>query len=237
VDSRSFEPAIYALWKSPLRDRVAGFASINYRLSPYPLHPRLPSSPDDPSRNVHYPCSVMDIAAALLYLEENVKIANRYILIGHSAGATMAFQVSNAYMPDGPLPKPAIVLGISGIYNLEAFVESHKDIPAYRELTENAFPKRDEWERASPSSSHRSESAIWEDAKVVIISHSKEDELVEDEQASYMLEHARMLPHMKEKVHFLEATGAHDEIWESGHILAGLITKSLEILESTSRKQ
>jgi hypothetical protein len=233
VDSLTFELAIKELWRSSLKLAIAGFASINYRLSPYPSHPDDPSSPDDPSRNVHYPDHLIDVAQGLLYLEEHYHIGDRYLLVGHSAGATMVFELHNWYMPRAMLPVPAAVLGVAGIYNFEAFIEDHSETPAYRELIENAFPDKRLWERASPYKNHLPNYAAWEQAKAIIISHSDQDELVEKAQSSYMLERARMAPHCKDKVHFLKAGGEHDEIWASGTILADLITKSIEILMSS----
>ncbi len=224
-------PAVEVLSKAPLKHSVAGFASINYRLSPYPSHHKHPSSPGDNSRNVHYPAHLSDVSRALLYLDAKYRINNRYLLAGHSAGATLAFELNNYYLPKTQLPQPACVLGISGIYDLDAFIISHSEIPAYRMLIENAFPNKSLWEEASPNKSRLPETAKWQDARLIIISHSGDDELVEEAQASYMLERARLAPNSKEKVHFLPATGAHDEIWQSGHILAGLITKSVEILQ------
>ena len=229
VDSRSFEPAVEVLWNSPLKNAVAGFASINYRLSPYPSHSNNPSSPNDPARNVHYPDHLVDVAHALIYLEDNFHIEDRYILAGHSAGATMAFELHSCYINGKPLPKPSCVLGIAGIYNFEAFLEAHKRISAYKELMDNAFPDRGVWKEASPYHSHFPGLANWEHAKAVVISHSDQDELVEKAQTAFMLERVRMTPHSEGKIHFLEASGAHDEIWQSGHILADLISKSLQL--------
>lgn len=184
---------------------------------------------------MRYPDHLEDVAQCLLYLEEHYQISNRYILVGHSAGATMAFELHNWYMPRRTLPIPAVVLGVAGIYNFEAFVEEHSGIPAYREFMENAFPEKGLWERASPYENCLPKSAVWEQAKAIIISHSDQDELVEEAQSSYMMERARTSSPCKERVHFLEASGAHDEIWESGYILAGLISKSVKILLSSSR--
>lgn len=173
---------------------------------------------------------MQDVASALIYLDDKYSISDRYLLAGHSAGGTMAFQLGSA-VTDAVLPQPICVLGISGIYDLESFVESHSGISAYRELTENAFPRVDTWKAVSPASTHYPGKGLWENAKAVIISHSKDDGLVEDAQASYMLARARSSLGMRDNVHFLEATGPHDGIWESGTILAELITKSLAILQ------
>lgn len=218
------------IWKSSLRASIAGYASINYRLSPYPSHPKNPSFPNDPSRNVHYPSHLRDVEHALLYLEERHQISNRYLLIGHSAGATMAFELHHKCFSHKNLPVPAAILGIAGIYHLEAFIQSHSEIPVYREIIENAFPDELQWDSASPCTKQSTGSALWEHVKAIIISHSDQDELVEEKQASLMLEHARLSPTLRRKVHFLQASGKHDEIWESGTILATLIAKSLEIL-------
>jgi len=217
-----------------LKASIAGFASINYRLSPNPSHPKCPSSPDDPSRNVHYPAHLLDVAHALLYLEEKYLISSRYLLAGHSAGATMSFELHNWYLQDISLPRPTCVVGVAGIYHFEAFLEAHSDIPSYKAFMENAFPNRSLWERASPYKNRLPGLSTWEHARVVIISHSNEDELVEKAQASFMLERIQRIPSSESKVHFIPATGTHDEIWESGQILADLIIKSVRILRSSS---
>jgi len=143
----------------------------------------------------------------------------------------MAFEMNKKDPLSGMgVPDPIGVLGIAGIYHFEAFLENHSQSPVYREFMENAFPNRELWEKAAPYTNREPGFAIWENAKAVIIAHSEDDELIEKEQASFMLERGRLTPRTKDKVHFLQAKGCHDEIWESGHILADLITKSLKIL-------
>ena len=226
-----------ALSNSSTMDSIAAFASINYRLSPYPSHTSQPSTPDDPSRNVHYPSHLLDVAHALVYLDKEYQIGDRFLIVGHSAGATMAFELHNWYTPHSPLPTPAGVLGVSGIYHFDSFLEAHNEIPVYREIMENAFPDRSLWERACPCTNRLPGHAKWEQAKAVIIAHSDQDELVEKAQPHYMMERIRMTPQFKDKAHFIEATGSHDEIWQSGHILAGLITRSLQILQNASQSK
>ena len=232
VDSSSFVPAVQALWKSSMRSSIAGFAAINYRLSPYPSHPDDPSSPDDPARNVHHPAHVDDVVQALIYLEEKYSISRRYLLVGHSAGATLAFQVHKSYVSELSIPLPLGILGVAGIYHFQEFVEAHRRIPAYREIMENAFPDKNSWEEACPYTNELPDAA-WEHAKAIVISHSDQDELVDRAQSSLMLERLSKAPELKSRVHFLEASGSHDEIWASGYILAHLVIKTLQILKPT----
>ncbi|TVY59128.1 Kynurenine formamidase [Lachnellula suecica] len=232
VDSKTFELAVTELWASSKQSSIGAFASINYRLSPYPLHSENPSKPDDPARNVNHPAHLLDVAHALLYLEKEYGIANRYILAGHSAGATMAFQLRNSILKDAQLPEPACVIGIAGIYHFDNFVEVHKEIPVYKEFMENAFPDHSVWGSASPPISKLPGVALWEQAKIIVISHSDDDELVEKTQASTMIKRAESIAQAEKRVHWLKASGKHDEVWANGEILAGLISKSIDLLKA-----
>ncbi|RDL42267.1 uncharacterized protein BP5553_02246 [Venustampulla echinocandica] len=234
VDSMSFEPAVTALSNLPIRSSIAGFVSINYRLSPYPSHSKYPSPPDDPSRNVQHPCHLEDVGHALLYLDGKYGIEDRYMLVGHSAGATMAFGLYLSLLPDRPLPRPACVLGIAGIYDFDAFVEAHKSIPVYQQFMESAFPERSAWHQVSPSTGLTGYDPLWERAKIIVISNSDEDQLVEKEQDSYMLKRVKSRLDGHQQIHSLAASGGHNEIWQSGHILAGLIVQSMQWLQSLS---
>jgi kynurenine formamidase len=166
-----------------------------------------------------------------LYLEKEYGIAGRYILAGHSAGATMAFQLHNSYLMDATLPIPVCVIGIAGIYHFKDFVEAHKEISAYKELMENAFPDHSVWDDASPPITQRG-LALWEQAKVIVISHSDDDGLVEKGQASTMIKRAHSIAQAKERVHQLGITGTHDEVWINGEILGGLILRSMDLLQA-----
>lgn len=181
MDSTAFEPAMRQLWHTLGDTRIAGFASINYRLSPHPNHERLPSGPDDPSRNAIHPDHIKDIEDALIYLEKAHSISNGFLLAGHSAGATLAFQAKTAGVPI-PVPKPLAVVGVAGVYDLKLLVENHQDHPIYETFVRGAFPDETTWKDASPVLSLRTE-LLWQTAKLVVISHSKDDSLVEVAQA------------------------------------------------------
>lgn len=215
------------LWQSNLRGSIAGFASINYRLSPYPNHSEVPSSPRDPSRNIYHPAHLSDVGKALLYLDDQHQISDRYLLIGHSAGATIAFELQTT-----SLPTPVGVLGIEGIYDFDGLIKAHSN-PLYQQFMDNAFPDKTLWKKAAPYTNYSPDN-LYEQAKMVILSYSVDDDLVETGQVTSMLERIASGPLRKEQVHVLKASGSHDEIWGGGTILAGLVTQSLELLQNSA---
>ncbi|KAJ5794208.1 hypothetical protein N7457_000807 [Penicillium paradoxum] len=176
----SFKPT-----ESILRDAdlpIAGFASISYRLSPHPNHPQdsRSTAPND-FQNARHPDHIRDVKAALAFLQNTYGFGARYILIGHSCGATLAFQAVMGAISDhreqpfiggkenqdisvgvvsaspGPLPpplaaQPTAIVGVAGIYDLRRLRDSHRDIPAYQEFIEGAFgPNELLWDGVSPA--------------------------------------------------------------------------------------
>ncbi|KAI7055686.1 hypothetical protein KC339_g18340, partial [Hortaea werneckii] len=207
IDSTSFTKAQNLLLQSREIDQIAGFASINYRLSPYPSHPQSPSHPSDPARNAHHPDHLNDILDALRHLQDTFSFGTRYLLVGHSCGATLAFQAAmmqhqqqqqwNSSAAPPPVPPPIALLAVEGLYDLPALVAYHSDSPIYQHLITNAFgPNPADWARASPSSgiSPRSPSShqppppppreAW--PNLIVLAHSRQDELVEWQQVDLM---------------------------------------------------
>lgn len=68
----------------------------------------------------------------------------KYLLAGHSAGATIALQSVMDCEDEGPEG----VLGVNGIYDLEGLVTWREE---YKELVEGAFGGVEGWKRASPN--------------------------------------------------------------------------------------
>ncbi len=179
---------------------------------------------------MRHPQHLLDVLNALVFLDAKFNISNRYILVGHSAGATLAFQLGRSDTPpEARIPQPTCILGVAGIYNLKSFIQAHSDMPVYSELVCNAFPERSSWVNASPSLDPSPKLALWQGAEALVICYSKEDGAVEDEQATFMMERLLSRQGLRGKVHYLLAHGEHDEIWQNGHNLAGLITRSLEL--------
>jgi kynurenine formamidase len=98
-------------------------ASVNYRLSPLNQHPS----------------HQQDVIAALEFLG---KMGMReFILVGHSAGACLAFQTAHVGGCKG-------VIGAEGIYDMEALIEEYSE---YEFFVEDAFGKdKVIWREASP---------------------------------------------------------------------------------------
>ncbi|KAI7671382.1 hypothetical protein KC318_g3530 [Hortaea werneckii] len=195
IDSTSFTQAQNLLLQSREIDQIAGFASINYRLSPYPSHPHSPSNPSDPARNAHHPDHLNDILDALRHLQDTFSFGTRYLLVGHSHLITNAF---------GPNPS--------------------------------------DWARASPSSgissasSHQHQAEAW--PNLIVLAHSRQDELVEWQQVDLM--HAALKSRGFDEVggedggggrlKLVELNGGHDEVWRQGEELARAVGETLQVV-------
>jgi hypothetical protein len=120
---------------------------------------------------------------------------------------------------------PLAVLGIEGLYDLPALVKYHEAQPFYRTFVEHAFGESKNWAAASPTNSDFRQT--WQDGKLVVIAHSREDELVEWEQPDLMLKSLSSQGFRGEgvspRVKLLELKGKHDQVWEEGKEVARAI--------------
>lgn len=250
VDASTFSPTVkHLLNNEDAVKKIAGIASINYSLSPYPSHPRNPSPPSDPqlpvdpSRQARHPDHLVDVRSALVYLQNQHRFDNRYILVGHSCGATLAFQAcigmgsvaSTSGFPDfSMIPKPQRVVGLNGLYNLFSLVTDpgprHEHLaPIYGDFVSRAFPKdKDLLKDIAPIRiAEKWAELIGVEA---ILAQSRDDTLVPYSQTQEMLEKMRAgcgpdAP--REYFREVEITGDHNEIWENGTELAKIIADVL----------
>ncbi|KAL1306929.1 hypothetical protein AAFC00_005571 [Neodothiora populina] len=272
-----FDKSINLLLASPVASHIAAFASIGYRLSPHTTHPLQPQDPNDPSRNAHHPDHVNDVLDALAYLQRSYGFGDRYVLAGHSAGATLAFQVCIAreWAAFGPhesgehddagkastepakvvLP-PRAVLGLEGIYDIAALIAYHASRPyseIYNAFIDSAFGPRyqrqlrrpqaqeggetDVWKTVSPTTGLYDSS--WKEGKLVVLAHSRQDELVEWEQVELMRE-ALVRQGWGEtenggrRVEMLELKGLHDQVVNEGVEVARAVQKTVEMLAASA---
>jgi len=236
-------------------NHIAGLASINYSLSP---HPDYPTDSNDLSRNAKHPQHIFDILSALAYLQHLFKFGSRYILVGHSCGATLAMQTvmshrhlwSNEQASRIPhVEKPICVLGVNGLYELRKLVHHSGTKHAchtaiYSTFLASAFGADDAiWAQVSPAGSS---DYIFQggDMSLVLLARSKEDTLVPNDQAEMMektlLDTRRFSwgsldcrGRNARTVRIVEINGDHDEVWEKGVQLAKLIRSAVEELMGT----
>ncbi len=245
IDSSSFKKTQDLLLASHQSDTIAGLASINYRLSPNPSHPRDPSNPSDPARNAKHPDHINDVLAAILYLQETYHFEDRYILAGHSCGATLAFQVAmkrywgsqyeSTFALELNVVLPLAVVGVEGLYDLTALVKHHSGESEYRDFVSNAFGSDERvWVAVSPTSGEYEES--WPDGRVVVLAHSREDELVEWEQVDLMERALKAQgwdgASTERRLDLIELKGKHDQVWEEGKELARAIEAIMELVKA-----
>ncbi|KAI7459147.1 hypothetical protein KC357_g9203 [Hortaea werneckii] len=238
IDSTSFLQTQHLLCQSREIDQIAGFASINYRLSPYPSHPTSPSDPADPARNAHHPDHLTDVLDALRHLQDTFGFGTRYLLVGHSCGATLAFQAAMMQLPSSSPPSlvtpPLALLAVEGLYDLPALISHHADSPIYQHLITNAFgPNPSDWAAASPaislslspSPSQQHQHQQPPGPQLIALAHSRQDELVEWQQVDRMHAALKRSGGWDEvgreeagggRLKLIELHGGHDEVWREG---------------------
>lgn len=246
IEASSFQQTqdhLLSLASPKTTDSISGIATINYRLSPYPSHPTSPSNPHDPARNARHPDHITDVLTAILHLQEKYSFGSRYLLIGHSCGATLALQVAmkrywgsqyeSTLALELNVEPPIAIMGVEGIYDIPGLVEENAAQPIYRDLMVNAFGTDAKvWEDASPARGDLEDG--WQEGRLVVIVHSEEDELVGMQHAEGMwkaLGGQGFAEEMgsKRRREFVRLNGLkHDEVWEDGKEFAKIILKTVE---------
>ncbi|PKX94372.1 arylformamidase [Aspergillus novofumigatus IBT 16806] len=223
---------------------IAAFASIEYRLSAHPSYPQNPDHTDPTEhRNAKHPDHIRDVQAALDLLQRKYGFGTKYILVGHSAGATLAFQsVMGAFRDSAAavVSPPAAILGMAGIYDLRLLRDTHRHISAYQEFIEGAFGSDEAvWGAASPASVNGSEGVEggWTSGRLAVLAHSAEDGLVDAAQQQAMQaalsrwEDSTPQGSGQRRVEMLSLKGDHDDAWIKGDELARAIAHTLAGLQ------
>jgi len=216
---------------------IAGIVSLNYGLSLYPPD----DDSQDPSLRLVHPKHISDVVVALGYFQNKYNVGAKdengnaighdYIIVGHSAGATLAFQSWVQRCDCATYRPPKAIVGLAGIYDLPAVVRNHSEIPFYRKMITGAFgPDESTWVMASPVSDNYDEQ--WEAGglDIAVLAASEDDDLIETEQWRKMKallevqgwkmvdvdgEPVKKDGRQRELV-VLPLKGRHDEIWEKG---------------------
>ncbi|BFZ63250.1 hypothetical protein YB2330_004370 [Saitoella coloradoensis] len=166
-----------------------GCASLNYRLSP----------------DVTHPAHLDDCISALRLLHEQYGM-QEYILVGHSAGATLAFQIAHALSPSqkGPSGTLKAIVCTEGLYDLGDLCTEYPD---YTSFVESAFSSIRAASIASPV--NLLEGVEKEGVEVVLV-QSMDDELLSPWQTGLMEER---LERRGWRVEVRGAAGKHDDVF------------------------
>ncbi|KLJ12105.1 hypothetical protein EMPG_12769 [Blastomyces silverae] len=254
ITSTSLEPTLEALvsnYDPQILHGVAAFASIDYRLTAHPKFPQDPSATEPTHlRSATHPDHLNDVQNAIAYLQAKFQFGERYILVGHSCGATLAFQAvmgsvlsagTTGSETTGPNIKPPItIVGVEGIYDLRVLRDTFKEFPVYQEFIEAPFGTDENvWDGVSPAKveGQKGIAGGWVNGRLAVLAHSEADELVDMGQLramTKMLEMWRAAGSQGRTRNVLlldDLKGAHDEIWNKGDELAQVIVKAISELK------
>ncbi|GAB1196279.1 hypothetical protein APSETT444_005548 [Aspergillus pseudonomiae] len=243
IDAINFaNPAISTLTGSSeyshILPHITAFASISYRLSPHPDHPQDQSSTNSREyRGSKHPEHINDVQAAIAFLQRKYGFEDRYILVGHSCGATLAFQSVMGRFNAGISHGPLAVVGLAGIYDLKLLRDTHKEIPAYQQIVEGAFGDDEAaWDAVSPAVVKGADGVEggWTAGRWAILAYLSKDSLVDFPQQKAMDATLRagwcdvQSERYPRSVALLPLEGEHDECWEKGEGLAEAIAFAIE---------
>lgn len=142
------------------------------------------------------------------------------MLVGHSAGATLALQLLMAGRDGGSLPLPAAVVAVSGIYDLVSL--DARRAGTYAGFLAAAFgPRRDDWRAASPACFEGSFAARWPGRRLALLAHSPDDTLVDAAETDAMA--AKLRADGVDVCVAKDLWGEHDLVWRDGEQLARLV--------------
>lgn len=228
------------------RAAIRGFASIDYRLSPNDAYPQDPvDTPASELRVARHPDHVADVRAALGLLAAEHRLADDgYILVGHSAGATLALQLLMGHGDEGtsqgeqqqqrcPVPLPAAIVGISGIYDLVGINARYGG--TYAGFISAAFGRQDDgggdgWRAASPACFEGSFRERWPGDPLALLAHSPQDTLVDAAETDAMA--AKLMADGVSVSVIKDISGEHDFVWQDGEQVARLVGEALALLSS-----
>ncbi|KAI1147063.1 alpha/beta-hydrolase [Nemania diffusa] len=191
---------------SSTTNAIAGFASIDYRLSPHPQFPQDPATtPADQYRGARHPDHLHDVRSALVFLQRTYGFGSNYVLVGHSAGAALAFQLlATSPSPLAPISPaatpgpeqaghpvlPAAIVAFGGLYDFTGINERYGG--AYAPFFRGAFGADPEgWDAAAPIKFAGSYAEKWPGGKIALLGWSPDDTLVDEPEADNMTQRLR----------------------------------------------
>lgn len=220
---------------------------MSYSLSPHPNHPTDPSPPKDQSqrpdssRLVEHPAHILDVLTGIAFLQEQAGFGSNYVLIGHSCGATLAFQTvmkSGAWFREFSskvFEPPTVLVGLNGLYDIPELIKNpgakHENlVPVYDAFTRLAFGNDESvWHAVSPTSG-TAWASDWSLGSKAILSQSLLDSLVPHSQTELMMASLNKSRAEGLEVVEVEISGDHNAVWEDGKRLAEILLHAVDSL-------
>jgi hypothetical protein len=169
----------------------------------------------------------------ITFLQKKYGFGSRYILAGHSCGATLALQClmrtqlfsPTALEPFATFQEPEAIVGVAGIYDLQ-LLRDRNSHPAYQEFLTGAFGTDETaWNAVSPAEWG---GKGWENGKMLALVSSTGDELVDPSQIELMGEKSRVWDGGANVEVWKGMLGmGHDEIWSEGKGLGDVLGRVL----------
>ncbi|PHH90398.1 hypothetical protein CDD83_3812 [Cordyceps sp. RAO-2017] len=215
---------------------------MDYRLSASPQSaPRCEAGCGNGAKNpatAQHPDHIKDVRSAIGFLAKN-KAMEKYILIGHSAGGTLAFQLLMGEGAQGgqaaTVPLPSAIVGTAGIYDIAGLVNDFQD-PFYTNFTTQAFGcDRKAWDVASPAKFGGNFKQAWPGDNKVVLARSRDDQLVNLAQLTAM--EKRLSQDGIKATVVTDLTGDHDAVWREGSQLVGLLEKTVGLLDNKQKRE
>lgn len=237
----------YSQWHLPdAPSRVAGFASLNYRLSPHPSFAQDPATtPSFAARAARHPDHLDDVVCGLRFLQRALGLGGDYVLFGHSAGAFLAYQAllgpacrAGAGGGAGPdVALPAAVVGFEGIYDLVGL--DGRMGGGYAGFIGAAFgADRAAWRDASPATAAGSFGA-WagqRGPRLAVLAHSADDELVDMPELETM-ERRLKADGVRHVLVFRDLKGGHSDVLNDGSFARVLVKTLGELVRLKSLEE
>ncbi|KAI3325039.1 alpha/beta-hydrolase [Xylariaceae sp. AK1471] len=183
---------------------IAGFASIDYRLSPHPEFPQdIATTPADQYRGARHPDHLDDVRSALVFLQQRYGFGSNYVLVGHSAGGALAFQLlaTSLSSPSASTTSttgrkvehpalPAAIVAFEGLYDFTGVNARYSG--AYAPFFRGAFgDDPEEWDNAAPVKFAGSYAEKWPGRNLVLLGWSPDDTLVDEPEADNLARRLR----------------------------------------------
>ncbi|KAI0477373.1 alpha/beta-hydrolase [Xylariaceae sp. FL0804] len=238
---------------------VGGLASLDYRLSPHADFAQdAGSTPARSLRAARHPDHLDDVRAGVAFLQRRFGFGGNYVLMGHSAGATLALQLLTAPEKEkdgkeegnGEVVKvelPRAVVGLAGVYDMTGLVDRRG--PGYAPFMAAAFgDDRAGWDAAAPATYGGSYNDAWRRSSssssssgggseggglVVHLGWSPEDMMIDEPEVDAMAAKLRADGGVALKVH-KDLRGNHNVVWEQGTDVARLVR---EVLADLAKRQ